>query len=234
MEGLISGKGITKVYKTGDVEVFALRGLDFSISEGEFNVILGPSGSGKSTLLNIIGGLDTPSEGELFYRGNSLINMDNRQLTNYRRSTIGFVFQFYNLMPNLTAKENIKLASDVADAPLDIGQLLHEIDLEDRAGYFPSQLSGGQQQRIAIARAVIKNPDLLLCDEPTGALDLSTGIQVLRVLQKFNREYKKTVAIITHNSGIAAMANKVFILKDGQIAQEYRNESPVDAEEVKW
>lgn len=234
MDTLIRGEGITKTYSNGDLEVNALRGTDFTVYEGEFVVILGPSGSGKSTLLNIIGGLDIPTSGRLSYRDEDITCFDQTKLTRYRRDKIGFVFQFYNLMPNLTARENIKLAADVSDSPLDIDKLLDDIDLSDRAKYFPSQLSGGQQQRIAIARAMVKNPELLLCDEPTGALDLATGLQVLKVLSHFNRKYSKTTIIITHNSDIAKIADRVFIIKDGTICTEETNKTPAKVEDIQW
>jgi putative ABC transport system ATP-binding protein len=234
MKELIRGTGLRKVYQTGEVQVEALRGVDVTLYEGELVVILGPSGSGKSTLLNILGGIDAASGGELLYDGTDLVGANEKVLTRYRRHAVGFVFQFYNLMPNLTARENVKLATDIALSPLDVDTVLRDVGLEDRAHHFPAQLSGGQQQRIAIARAVAKNPRLLLCDEPTGALDVTTGIQVLKVLRHFNREYQKSVAIITHNASIAGLADRVFTIVDGRIAQVQTNAHPIEPEEVSW
>ncbi|MDR1619703.1 MAG: ABC transporter ATP-binding protein [Clostridiales bacterium] len=234
MQELIRGIDIKKIYKTGDVQVEALRGLSITLYEGEFIVILGPSGSGKSTLLNILGGIDAATSGQVLFEGQNLCAAPERVLTHYRRQAVGFVFQFYNLMPNLTARENIQLAADIAAQPFDVDAMLRDVDMSDRAGHFPSQLSGGQQQRVAIARAVAKNPRMLLCDEPTGALDVQTGVQVLRVLRHFNRDYGKTVAIITHNAGIAGMADKVFTIRDGVIAAKHRNAHPIPPEEVAW
>ncbi len=226
--------GLTKEYQMGEVVVHALRGVNFDIFEGEFVVVLGPSGSGKSTILNIIGGIDTATGGEILYRGKPLADQNDKQLTQYRRKAVGFVFQFYNLIPNLTAIENISMSATLSDDPIPARTLLEQIELGDRADHFPSQLSGGQQQRIAVARAVAKNPDLLLCDEPTGALDVATGIGVLRLLADFNRQYKKTVVIITHNAGMAAMGNRVIHIKDGLIDRIDHNKKPVSPEEVVW
>jgi putative ABC transport system ATP-binding protein len=226
--------GLTKEYHMGEVTVHALRGVDLSVAEGEFAAVLGPSGSGKSTILNIAGGIDTPTAGRVLYRGQDIAGYSQRQLTRYRREAVGFVFQFYNLMQNLTARENIELAAELSPKPLNTDELLKQIDLHDRAGHFPSQLSGGQQQRIAIARAIAKNPDILLCDEPTGALDFTTGVQVLRLLKDFNKQYGKTVIIITHNAGIGDMADKVFSIRDGVVAKTVVNENPVPPEEVAW
>lgn len=234
MSELIRGTNIRKIYQTGEVQVEALRGLSITLYEGEFVVILGPSGSGKSTLLNILGGIDAATDGEVLYEGEDLCGASERALTRYRRHAVGFVFQFYNLMPNLTARENVKLATDIAVHPLMVEDVLRDVDMLDRAGHFPSQLSGGQQQRVAIARAVAKNPRMLLCDEPTGALDVQTGIQVLKVLRHFNKEYGKTVAVITHNASIANMADRVFTIRDGAIASTQENECPVSPEEVAW
>ncbi len=231
---MIRGEAVTKEYKTGEVLVRALRGVNFELRDGEFVVILGPSGSGKSTLLNLIGGLDTVTSGRLFWNNIELTKTGERALTRYRRQTVGFVFQFYNLVPNLTARENIRLAADIADKPFSVDQVMRDVDMADRASHFPSQLSGGQQQRVAIARAVVKNPEFLLCDEPTGALDVSTGIGVLKVLKRFNEEYKKTVCVITHNAAIAMMANRVLVMRDGQIVSQDENPFPVSPEEVQW
>lgn len=231
---ILHAKDLSKRYQMGEVTVHALRGDSFEIFEGEFVVVLGPSGSGKSTMLNLIGGMDRASGGEIHYRGTPLHNADERQLTRYRRQAVGFVFQFYNLMPNLTAYENIMLSVEIAKNPLKVADVLEEVGLSDRAGHFPSQLSGGQQQRVAIARAVVKNPDMLLCDEPTGALDFTTGIQVLKLLQSFHQRHGKTVVIITHNAGIAAIADRVFHMRDGQIVQVDVNDTPLSPDEVTW
>lgn len=234
MEKLIEVKDLTKEYQMGEVTVKALRGVNLEIYDGEFVVVLGPSGSGKSTILNIVGGIDTPTSGSIVYKGTNIESYNERQLTNYRRQAIGFIFQFYNLIPNLTAKENILLASELSDHPLDINELLESIEMTDRADHFPSQLSGGQQQRIAIARAVSKNPDVLLCDEPTGALDVKTGISALKVLKDFNKKYQKTVVIITHNKSIGDIADRVVMVKDGLIDQIVINEKPLEVHEVSW
>lgn len=234
METVLVAKNLSKTYQMGEITVSALRGVNFEIFDGEFVVVLGPSGSGKSTMLNMIGGMDQASEGEIFFRGKSLHNASDKVLTQYRRNAIGFVFQFYNLIPNLTALENVKLSVELSKDPLDIEMVLNEVDLLDRADHFPSQLSGGQQQRVAIARAIAKNPDILLCDEPTGALDFSTGLSVLKLLKKFNKTYKKTVVIITHNAGIGKIGDRVFYIKDGLIDKVVVNERPLEPEEVTW
>ncbi len=231
---LIRGIALSKSYQMGEVEVKALRQADFTIFNHEFIVILGPSGSGKSTLLNIIGGMDTPTSGEVYYRDQPLHTASQKKLTSYRRNAVGFVFQFYNLMPNLTAYENISLAAQISGSPLSIAETLAKVDLAQRADHFPSQLSGGEQQRIALARALAKNPDLLLCDEPTGALDLQTGIQVLKLLRDFCDVYGKTVVIITHNAEIRQMADRVFYLRDGLLSRIEKNENPVPPEGVNW
>lgn len=234
MDTLLKGINISKDYQMGEVSVHALRNVNFEIYDGEFIVVLGPSGSGKSTLLNIIGGMDKPSSGELFFYEQPLHNADEKTLTQYRREAVGFVFQFYNLIPNLTAEENINLSVEIAKNPLKVEDVLKEIDLYDRKDHFPSQLSGGQQQRIAIARALAKNPKILLCDEPTGALDLSTGIQVLKLLKRFNEIHKKTVIVITHNTEISKIAHRIFYIIDGRIEKIENNPSPVSPEEVNW
>ena len=234
MKAILEAKDVTKVYQMGEVEVHALRGVSFSLYEGEFVVILGPSGSGKSTMLNIIGGIDRSTAGQIIFHNKNISAANERELTVYRRNAVGFVFQFYNLIPNLTARENILLTAELSKSPIDTNKLLDEIGLEDRGDHFPAQLSGGEQQRVAIARAVAKNPELLLCDEPTGALDFQTGIQVLRLLKDFNRDYKKTVAIITHNAGIGEMGDRVFHIRDGLIAKITTNDHPVPPEEVSW
>lgn len=234
MEKILEVKDLRKEYRMGEVTVHALRGANLELYDGEFVVILGPSGSGKSTILNIIGGIDSPTSGTVSYKGTHVEGLTERELTKYRREAVGFIFQFYNLVPNLTAKENILLASELSKDPIDVDKLLQEIELADRGDHFPSQLSGGQQQRIAIARAVAKNPDILLCDEPTGALDVTTGIGALKVLKSFNKTYKKTVAVITHNKSIGDMADRVFYVKDGVIEKVVVNEKPLEPEEVVW
>lgn len=234
MDIILQGKNLSKWYQMGEVRVNALRSVSFEVLQGEFIVVLGPSGSGKSTMLNIIGGMDSVSEGELYYREQPLHSAADKALTLYRRNTVGFIFQFYNLMPNLTAYENVALAVEIADNPLPIDEVLEDVGLGERAEHFPSQMSGGEQQRVAVARAIAKNPEILLCDEPTGALDFETGVQVLRLLKKFNQKYKKTVMVITHNAGIAEMADRVFIMKDGKLAQIRKIENPVSPDEVSW
>ena len=234
MEAIITAKDLTKVYIMGEVKVEALRGVDFDIYGGEFVVILGPSGSGKSTMLNMIGGIDIPTRGSITYKGKDLAQASEKELTNYRRLAVGFVFQFYNLIPNLSAKENIELAAELSKDPKSPLELLEKVGLLERASNFPSQMSGGEQQRVAIARALSKNPDILLCDEPTGALDIKTGIHVLNVLRDFNKDYGKTVIIITHNAGIGAMADRVFHIKDGLIDKVIINDNPISPEEVAW
>ena len=197
-------------------------------------VILGPSGSGKSTLLNIIGGMDTPTIGEVEFFGEQISHYTEKQLTQYRRHQVGFVFQFYNLMASLTAKENVELATEICDDPMNIDQILSDVGLEDRKGHFPSQMSGGEQQRVAIARAVAKNPKVLLCDEPTGALDFETGISILSLLSRINKDYHKTVVVITHNASIADMADRVITMRSGKIRSNTVNESPVSPERIEW
>jgi len=233
-ETVLKVEGVTKDYKMGEVTVQALRGVDFEVYRGEFMVILGPSGSGKSTVLNIIGGIDQPTGGQIIYKGKDIGKISEKELTRYRRSTVGFVFQFYNLIPNLTAKENILLASELSSNALSASELLDDVGLGDRGDHFPSQMSGGQQQRVAIARAVAKNPEILLCDEPTGALDFSTGIQVLKILRDFNIKHNKTVVIITHNAGIGEMGDRVLYIKDGLVDHIAVNDNPCDPEEVRW
>jgi putative ABC transport system ATP-binding protein len=231
---LISTKDLSKIYHMGEVSVEALRDASLDIYEGEFVVILGPSGSGKSTLLNIMGGMDTATLGKVFFRGSELGDLDDNGLTKYRRENIGFIFQFYNLLPNLTARENVELVTDMSSNPLDVMEVLDKVGLKDRADHFPSQLSGGEQQRVAVARAVAKNPEMLLCDEPTGALDNITGRVVLRVLKEINRSLGKTILVITHNAAIAEMADRVLYLSSGRIANIRTIESPVDPERIEW
>ena len=227
-------RNLTKVYPMGEVEVHALRGVSLTILEGEFIVLLGPSGSGKSTLLNILGGLDAPTSGETLYRGESLSAADERELTTYRRHKVGFVFQFYNLIPSLTARENVELATEISEDPLPAADALALVGLAARIDHFPSQLSGGEQQRVAIARAIAKRPDLLLCDEPTGALDLATGVVVLEAIARVNEDLGTSVAVITHNSGIGAIADRVLSMSDGRIVGDVRNERRVKPSEVRW
>lgn len=234
METVMVTKNLHKTFYTGEVPVYALKGVNLAIGAGEFLVVLGPSGSGKSTLLNILGGMDTPTEGEFVYRGTPLQSMSKHELTMFRRKAVGFIFQFYNLIPNLTAYENVALATELTETPLDPGLVLEEIGVGDRQNHFPSQLSGGEQQRVAIARAIAKNPDVLLCDEPTGALDYETGKQVLNYLQKINREMGKTLIVITHNAAIGGMADKVIYIRDGRIDRIKDNPHPVTADEVSW
>lgn len=234
MRRLIRASGITKIFSLGEVRVQAIKEVSFEVYEGELIVILGPSGSGKSTLLNILGGIETLTEGELFYKDIDISRMNEAELTAFRREHIGFVFQFYNLMPNLSALENVELAAEISESPLNPEEILRQVDLWDRREHYPGKLSGGQQQRVAIARAVCKNPDLLLCDEPTGALDISTGIQILRLLVDFNQKYRKTIMIITHNENVAEIADRVFYLKDGRIERIRINENPISPEAVVW
>jgi putative ABC transport system ATP-binding protein len=227
-------RNLSKVYKTGDVELHALRGVDFTLYEGELVVLLGPSGSGKSTLLNILGGLDTPTSGEVHFRDHDLTAAGEGALTEFRRDHVGFVFQFYNLIPSLTAGENVALVTEIARAPLDPVAALGLVGLGERVDSFPAQLSGGEQQRVAIARAIAKQPDILLCDEPTGALDSKTGILVLEAIERVNRELGTTTAVITHNSVVAGMADRVVHIADGTIARTERNAVRVAARELSW
>jgi len=233
-EAVFEARGLTKTYRMGDVEVHALRGVDLDLREGEFVVLLGPSGSGKSTLLNILGGLDVPTGGRVRFRDHDLTAYDDAALTHYRREHVGFVFQFYNLIPSLTARENTALVTDIAKSPMTPEEALRLVGLSERMDHFPSQMSGGEQQRVAIARAVAKRPDVLLCDEPTGALDVTTGILVLEVIERVNRELGTTTAIITHNAVIANMADRVISLSDGRIVNVRRNETKVTAKELVW
>lgn len=234
MKKLIEFKGVTKEYKIGEVPIKALDGVDFSISEGEFVVILGASGAGKSTILNILGGMDTATSGQVFVGDQELTRMSDKRLTAYRGEKVGFVFQFYNLIPNLNALENVEFAAEVCKNPLDSKDILYKVGLKDRIKNFPSQLSGGEQQRVAIARAVAKNPLLLLCDEPTGALDYVTGKSVLKLLQDLNQDTKKCVVLVTHNSAIAPMADKVIKVKSGMIESVTINEHKQAVEGIEW
>ena len=231
---VFEARRIAKVYHMGELDVHALRGIDLELRESEFLVLLGPSGSGKSTLLNILGGLDVPSSGQVIYRGTDLTVADDWTLTQYRRKHVGFVFQFYNLIPSLTARENVALVTDIADHPLAPEDALDLVNLGDRLNHFPAQLSGGEQQRVAIARAIAKRPDVLLCDEPTGALDISTGIVVLEAIERVNRELGTATAVITHNASVAGIADRVITLSDGRIGSERRNERKMAPRELSW
>ena len=231
---VFDARGITKVYDMGEVQVHALRGVDLELRESEFVVLLGPSGSGKSTLLNILGGLDTPTSGVVLYRGGDLTEAGERELTRYRRHHVGFVFQFYNLIPSLTARENVALVTEIAEDPMTPEEALGLVDLGDRLDHFPSQLSGGEQQRVAIARAIAKRPDVLLCDEPTGALDISTGVLVLEAIERVNRELGTTTAVITHNAAIANMADRIIRLFDGRIAGVESNATKLRPSDLSW
>jgi putative ABC transport system ATP-binding protein len=223
-----------KVYRMGEVDVRALENVDFALGRGELVVLLGPSGSGKSTLLNILGGLDTPTTGSVLFEDGELSDADEETLTRYRRRHVGFVFQFYNLIPSLTARENVQLVTDIVDDPLDPSEALSLVGLGDRLDHFPAQLSGGEQQRVAVARAIAKRPSILLCDEPTGALDFRTGVLVLDVIERVNRELGTATTLITHNAVIADMADRVITLGDGRIQRERRNTRRVRPTELSW
>jgi putative ABC transport system ATP-binding protein len=227
-------EGLTKVYRMGEVEIHALRGVNLDLYGGEFVVLLGPSGSGKSTLLNIIGGLDTPTAGHVIYGGRDLVAVGDRELTEFRRHFVGFVFQFYNLIPSLTARENVAIVTEIARHPMTPEEALGLVGLDERLDHFPAQLSGGEQQRVAIARAVAKRPQVLLCDEPTGALDSSTGVVVLEILERVNRELGTTTAVITHNAGIAEMAHRVIFMSDGRIHAVRDNATRKAPREISW
>ncbi len=223
-----------KTYVSGEVRVDALHGVNFKIEQGEICVIVGPSGAGKTTLLNILGGMDEATSGSVVLDGDTVSKYNKKQLVSYRRYDVGFVFQFYNLIQNMTALENVELATGIAKNPLDAKQTLASVGLENRAGNFPSQLSGGEQQRVAIARAIAKNPKLLLCDEPTGALDYVTGKQILSLLHEMSRNYNMTVVIITHNTAIAKMADRVIHINSGTVGSVETNENPMNIEEINW
>ncbi len=231
---VFAARGITKVYEMGEVTVQALRGIDFDLFEGEFVVLLGPSGSGKSTLLNILGGLDVPTSGTVVYHEQNLTTAGDAALTAYRRTHVGFVFQFYNLIPSLTARENVALVTEIVERPMTPEDALGLVNLQHRLDHFPAQLSGGEQQRVAIARAIAKRPAVLLCDEPTGALDITTGIVVLEALDRVNREMGTATVVITHNAAIAGMADRVVRLADGRIAGVDRNHTKLDVQDLKW
>ncbi len=227
-------ENVTKIYRMGEVEIKAVNGADFTIDKGEFTVIVGPSGAGKTTILNMLGGMDQCTSGRIVVDGRDVSKSSSRQLTEYRRYDIGFVFQFYNLVQNLTALENVELASQICKNPLDAEETMKEVGLGDRMNNFPSQLSGGEQQRVAIARALAKNPKLLLCDEPTGALDYVTGKQILALLQKTCREKGMTVIVITHNLALTPMADKVIHIRNGKVDRLEINEDPVPVEQIEW
>ncbi|MDD8048667.1 MAG: ABC transporter ATP-binding protein [Thomasclavelia sp.] len=230
----IDFKNVKKIYKVGDIEIPACNGVDFSVEKGEFVVIVGPSGAGKTTILNLLGGMDNATSGIINVDGKNIANYDEKQLTLYRRDDIGFVFQFYNLVQNLTAKENVELASQISKHPLDADDILKRVELSNRKDNFPAQLSGGEQQRVAIARAIAKNPKLLLCDEPTGALDYQTGKAILALLRDMCDQYNMTVIVITHNSALAPMANRVIHLKNGKVDSININEKVEDIANIEW
>jgi putative ABC transport system ATP-binding protein len=227
-------QGVTKVYETGDVKVYALAGVDLELYKGELTVLLGPSGSGKSTLLNILGGLDHATEGRVWFEETELTDLPDRGLTKYRRDHVGFVFQFYNLVPSLTARENVQLVTDVAPDPMPAEEALELVGLGKRMDHFPSEMSGGEQQRVAIARAIAKRPQILLCDEPTGALDSTTGVQVLEVLRNINERFGTTTVVITHNAEIQRMAHRVIFFQDGKISEVVVNDTRLAPSEIVW
>ncbi len=225
---------VWKVYRMGKVEVYALRGIDLSVEEGEFVVVLGPSGSGKTTMLNIAGGIDKPTKGKVFFRDLEISSFDEKELTIFRRRHVGFVFQFFNLIPTLTARENVQLAAELVENPRNVDEVLEIVGLRHRANHLPTEMSGGEQQRVAIARALVKNPDLILCDEPTGNLDFETGKRVLRVMRDINREEDRTFLLVTHNAVIANMADRVIHFRDGRVVKEETNPEPLEPEELSW
>ena len=233
-EVIFKAEGLTKIYRMGDVQVHALRGIDLVLRQSEFVVMLGPSGSGKSTLLNILGGLDVPTDGHVWYHGEDLTRANDPQLTQFRRQHVGFVFQFYNLIPSLTARENVAIVTDISPDPMPPEEALTRVGLAERLDHFPAQLSGGEQQRVAIARAIAKRPVVLLCDEPTGALDSATGVRVLEALERVNTELGTTTVVITHNVDIARMAHRVLYMADGRIVRELVNTERLPAKELHW
>lgn len=233
-EAFVKLENVTKVYRMGEVEIHAVDGIDFEINKGEFVVIVGPSGAGKTTVLNILGGMDSASTGKVLVDGHDIAKYSQKKLTAYRRDDIGFVFQFYNLVPNLTALENVELAMQICKNPLNAKSVLKEVGLGQRTGNFPAQLSGGEQQRVSIARALAKNPKLLLCDEPTGALDYQTGKAILKLLQDMCREKGMTVIVITHNTAITPMADRVIKIKNGRVSDMHLNENPIPVETIEW
>ncbi|ABW18812.1 ABC transporter ATP-binding protein [Alkaliphilus oremlandii] len=230
----ITFENVERKYHVGDVTIKAVDGISFGLKRGTFNVVLGQSGAGKTTVLNLLGGMDLPTSGRIVVNGHEISGMSERELTDYRRTQIGFVFQFYNLVPNLTALENVQLAEEICADPLDAKEILKRVGLEKRMNNFPSQMSGGEQQRVSIARALAKNPQIILCDEPTGALDSETGRKVLRLIRDVGRDLGKTVIIVTHNAPIAEMAQTVLHMRDGKIAAMKFNEHPKDVEEIAW
>ena len=234
MSEFVTLKDVKKIYQMGEVEIMAAAGIDFEIKKGEFAVVVGPSGAGKTRVLNNLGGMDTASEGQVLVDGQDIATYSTKQLTAYRRDDIGFVFQFYNLIPNLTALENVELALQICKNPMDAKEVLEEVGLGDRLDNFPAQLSGGAQQRVSIARALAKNPKLLLCDEPTGALDYNTGKSILKLLQDTCRQKGMTVVVITHNMAIAPMADQVIRFKNGQVRNITRNSEPTPVEQIEW
>lgn len=231
---LVEFKDVSKIYKSGESEIKAADKISLNIEEGEFCVVVGPSGAGKTTVLNMLGGMETVTSGEIFVNGEKISSFGGRQLAFYRRNEVGFVFQFYNLIQNLTAKENVEIASEICKNPLDSVKTLEAVGLTDRLNNFPSQLSGGEQQRVSIARAIAKNPRILLCDEPTGALDYETGKKILKLLKTVCKEMNKTVIVITHNSAITKMADRIIKIKNGRVEDMYLNEAPVEAETLEW
>ena len=231
---LMSIRSVSKIYRMGEVEVPALRDASLDIRDGELLVIIGPSGSGKTTFLNLIGGMDRPTSGVVRFRDQDITSASDRELTLFRRNNIGFVFQFFNLVPSLTAKENVQVACEIAKDPMDPVEALGSVGLGDRVNHFPSQLSGGQQQRVAVARALAARPQMFLCDEPTGALDSETSSQILGLLVRLNRELKKTIIFVTHNRDIPSIANRVALIKDGAIESVEKNENPADPADIKW
>ncbi|MBR6500934.1 MAG: ABC transporter ATP-binding protein [Firmicutes bacterium] len=234
MNEFVQFEHVKKTYHMGDVEIHALQDATFTVGEGELCVIVGPSGAGKTTLLNILGGMDTMTSGKILLGGEEISSYSQKKLTSYRRHDVGFVFQFYNLVPNLTALENVELAAQICKDPLDAAEVLTSVGLEHRMANFPAQLSGGEQQRVAIARALAKNPKLLLCDEPTGALDYNTGKAILKLLQDMSRQRGMTVIIITHNSALTAMADRVIQVKNGMVVSQVINEHPISVEDIEW
>lgn len=234
MGAFVKLENVTKVYHMGEIDIHAADGIDFEIMKGEFVVIVGPSGAGKTTVLNVLGGMDTATDGAIWVDGKNIAKYNKNELTSYRRDDIGFVFQFYNLVPNLTALENVELALQICKNPLNARVVLRDVGLEGRMKNFPAQLSGGEQQRVSIARALAKNPKLLLCDEPTGALDYNTGKQILKLLQDMCREKGMTVIVITHNQAIAPMADRVIRIKNGKVSSMTVNENPVSVETIEW
>ncbi|RLI82527.1 ABC transporter ATP-binding protein [Archaeoglobales archaeon] len=225
---------VWKIYKMGAVDVVALRGINLEVDQGDFVVVLGPSGCGKTTLLNVIGGIDNPTRGRIIFNGSDVSKLDEVGMTYHRRRNIGYIFQFFNLIPTLTAKENVLLAAELVENPRNVDEVLDIVGILDRANHFPSELSGGEQQRVAIARALVKNPPLILADEPTGSLDFKTGKKVLKVMREINLKEKKTVILVTHNSIISEIADKVVYLKDGEVEKVVENESPLDPDELEW